>query len=235
MRADYFSRPTAARFLLTPVTRPLHVPLPSQTSVMQKQLSSEKKLDALGVLYYNSMIAAPLALMLSLVTGEARAVLDFPSLHDPRFQGGFLVSSVMGLVLTYTSVLCTTYTSPLAASMTGNIKDLLTTAFGMLVFHDFIPTALSMGGLGLSFLGAFLFGYVALRKTLANSTPAAAPPSSDGAAAPSLVVSDVHRPGAVRRVARGAEDAEGLEETTALMPAQRSVTPNTRAPTPRNA
>jgi hypothetical protein len=72
-----------------------------------------------GVLYYNAMLAAPLALLLSALTGELGYIASFPSLGDPKFQFGFAVSSVMGLALTYTSVLCTTYTGPLAASMTG--------------------------------------------------------------------------------------------------------------------
>jgi hypothetical protein len=79
----------------------------------------EGKLSTFGVLYYNALLAAPLALALSLVTGEVSSVAQFAYLGDMRFQFGFVASSAMGLLLTYTSVLATTVTSPMAISMTG--------------------------------------------------------------------------------------------------------------------
>ena len=83
------------------------------------------KLSPFGTLYYNAMLAAPLAMALSAATGELGYIASFPSLYDGRFQAGFLISSVMGLLLTYTSVLCTTHAGPLGASMTGAGRALL--------------------------------------------------------------------------------------------------------------
>ena len=80
------------------------------------------KVSAFGVLYYNAIVATPLALALSAATGEISYVATFPHLAERRFQAGFAVSSCLGLLLTYTSVLCTTYTGPLAASMAGCVR-----------------------------------------------------------------------------------------------------------------
>jgi solute carrier family 35 len=139
-----------------------------------------------GVLYYNAMLAAPLAAALCVASGEVGYIAGFPHLRDPRFLGGFALSSAMGIVLTYTAVLATTFAGPLAVGMTGNVKDLATTAIGAVYFGGFVATAMSVGGLGLSFAGAFLFGAVALQRSrraaAAEATPSAAKGSGSLAA-----------------------------------------------------
>lgn len=54
------------------------------------------------------------------------------------------------------------------------MKDVVTTAFGAVVFGGFVATSLSIGGLLLSFLGAFLFGVVSLRKAQKAAAAASA-------------------------------------------------------------
>lgn len=120
------------------------------------------KLSVFGVLYVNSLIATPLAFSLALLTGEFDYVASFPHLHDSSFQFGFGVSTCMGIFLTYTAVLCTTYTSPMAYSMTGNFKDVVATGLGMFLFGGFATTVSAVSGLGLSFTGAGIFAYNSL-------------------------------------------------------------------------
>lgn len=55
-------------------------------------------------------------------------------------------------------------------SVTGNAKDIATTAIGWLAFSDFQPTAQSVLGIGISFVGAFSYSYVKLRQQLGAST-----------------------------------------------------------------
>lgn len=47
-----------------------------------------------------------------------------------NWQAGVLVSSLLGVVMTYSIVLCNSVNSPLATSVTGNIKDIVGTALG---------------------------------------------------------------------------------------------------------
>ena len=56
--------------------------------------------------------------------------MRFPGLGDAGFWFGFIISSFMGLILTYSSMLCTIYNSPLATSVAGNAKDIITTGAG---------------------------------------------------------------------------------------------------------
>lgn len=40
------------------------------------------------------------------------------------------VSSLLGVLMTYSTVLCNSYNSPLATSVTGNTKDIISTLIG---------------------------------------------------------------------------------------------------------
>lgn len=74
------------------------------------------------------------------------------------------IASIMGLVMTYTALLCSTFNSPLVTSITGNAKDIVATVVGALLFGDFVPTAFNVSGISLSFLGAALFSYAKLKE-----------------------------------------------------------------------
>ena len=138
--------------------------LTAAASVLQKQVSDRSKLSTVGIVYANALIAAPLALLLLIATGEVDKIAGFRYVDSGVFWAGFFVSSIMGFFLTFTSILSTTYNSPLATSITGNAKDIATTAIGWIVFPGFEPTFSSVGGISLSFLGAFLYSAVSLRQ-----------------------------------------------------------------------
>ena len=70
----------------------------------------------------------------------------------------------MGLLITYSSVLSTTFNSALATSVTGNSKDLFMTALGWLLFGGMPITAQSVIGITGSFIGSFAYSYVGLVK-----------------------------------------------------------------------
>lgn len=72
--------------------------------------------------------------------------------------------------------------------MTGNAKDIATTAIGWLVFTGFKATLKSVGGILISFMGAFLYSYVGLRKSWATAASAAAAAGAGGGGGGSGVV-----------------------------------------------
>lgn len=141
-------------------------------SIRQKQFSDTYKPSTFGLVYINACIAAPLTLMGALLWNEFPRFFAFSGLDNPAFWFGFIVSSLMGILLTYSSLLCTTYNSPLATSVTGNVKDIATTAIGWMAFKGFKATVASVSGLMISFIGAFTYSYVNLQK--ANKNAAAA-------------------------------------------------------------
>jgi hypothetical protein len=87
-------------------------------------------------------------------------------------------------MLTYSSILCTTYNSPLAMSITGNVKDVASTVLGAFLFPGFEATAKNVGGLTLSFVGAATYSYINLKKGMRASAAAAAAAKLPADAAP---------------------------------------------------
>lgn len=77
-------------------------------------------------------------------------------------------------VSSYSTILCSTYNSPVATSVTGNLKDLLLTVMGIwlvycvlsplgaLIFKDHLST-MSIIGISISFLGAYSYSYLKLK------------------------------------------------------------------------
>lgn len=83
------------------------------------------KTSAFGIVYLNALIAGPVTVALALATGEAADIAAYPHLYSSAFWAAFLTVSCLGLLLTFSSTLCTTHNSPLATSITGNVKDVV--------------------------------------------------------------------------------------------------------------
>lgn len=228
-----------------------------------KRFSDKTGTQGFGLVYYNSLVALPLALVGATafnewhytatysrvgepVSAQPRAcasrvhssllcdrlqpwkpptvthpTLPPSSLSPPLLPQGFWVAmflaSVMGLVMTYTALLCSTVNSPLITSVTGNAKDIFLTAAGALVFGDFNPTTTAIGGIVLSFVGAGLFSYAKLKEA---GTPVAKTAAAGGATAPGASTS---APAALAQApstsAKSAADGSDLEAGAGAHPA----------------
>jgi len=130
--------------------------------------------SAIGTLYYNCLTVFPLALLLAAATGEVGYLRHFRPAGDPGFWLSFSLVAAMGPLITYSTTLCTTYNSPLATSITGNVKDIAVTLASALLFPGFSATASSVTGLGLSFAGALSYAVSSLRAAQGPAAGAAA-------------------------------------------------------------
>lgn len=145
--------------------------LSAATQVAAHRFKESTQCSTFSIVFMNAVVALPLTLTLAVVTGEVSKALAFPHLTTPGFLAGFAASSCMGLMLTYSSILSTTFNSPLATSVTGNVKDIFITAIGWVLFGGMEATALSMLGLLTTFIGAFAYSYISVSKQmLAQST-----------------------------------------------------------------
>ncbi|EQC28851.1 hypothetical protein SDRG_13363 [Saprolegnia diclina VS20] len=124
-------------------------------------LSKQSTLPPLLVVFTNSLVGAvlltPPAIYYEYSTVHAFAL----ELARPlTFAGLFLVMSSVCLVYQVAIQLCTTKTSALATSVTGNVKDLASTGLGFLFFPDAVTDAWHVLGVGVSFVGAYAFSYL---------------------------------------------------------------------------
>ncbi|KAF0687452.1 Aste57867_20816 [Aphanomyces stellatus] len=124
-------------------------------------LAKKSNLAPLMLVYCNSVVGLVLTGPLALYM-ESHAVARFlVRLEDPvSFVVLFGVMSVVCLLYQVAIHLCTVRTSPLATSVTGNVKDLASTLAGYLLFADVRPTLLNVVGVAVSFLGAYAFSFV---------------------------------------------------------------------------
>lgn len=75
----------------------------------------------------------------------------------------FIIAGSLGPILTYSSVLSTTYNSPLSTSVTGTAKDICLTVAGALSFSDFQATTTNVFGILLSFIGTGIYSWYSLQ------------------------------------------------------------------------
>jgi hypothetical protein len=129
---------------------------------LAKRFSSIYGVKGFGLVLYNSIIAVPISLICALVAGEFQVAAQYDKLTDPGFLAAVVIASSAGAFMTYVTLLCTTYNSPTATSVTGNIKDIVSTFIGAVLFAGFKATTATVSGLGISFVGAGLYSYVKL-------------------------------------------------------------------------
>jgi hypothetical protein len=88
------------------------------------------------------------------------------------FWTALLFSAFLGTAMSYVVLLCSTVNSPLATSITGNVKDIGASILGAVLFGDFKATFASLSGLLISFFGAGIFSVAKVQETRANAATA---------------------------------------------------------------
>jgi solute carrier family 35 protein len=146
-----------------------------------KKFRNDHDVQGFGLVFYNGLVALPLSLIMAFLMGEFEYASSYPHLHEPGFIAAVVIASSAGALMTYVVLLCATVNSPTITSITGNVKDVVTTFIGAALFDGFVPTPLKITGLAVSFGGGGWFSYL---KLIEKSKPAA-PELKDGATATS--------------------------------------------------
>lgn len=138
-----------------------------------KLANKHPEMTAIVQSYYNGLLSLPLVFVLIYALEEHVIFATHPYTLSSTFLIGLFMVSTVGFLSSFSSFLCTTQVSPMATTITGQLKvtstqDFISMFIGIISFPDVIPTPLFISGLCISSLGALIYS---IGKYLNNRNP----------------------------------------------------------------
>jgi len=134
--------------------------------ILIKVLGAKTGPDALSsfeLLFYNSSMSLPIMALLAYYIGEMDEFYE--EFYTKEQLILMSLSCVMGFVFNFVVFTCTSVNSPLATSVTGNIKDCLATLLGYLFFDDVVLELVNVLGILTSLVGGMVYSYAKLKES----------------------------------------------------------------------
>jgi len=128
--------------------------------VYTKKKLETKEIGKYGLLFYNAAFNILPFYYFCHSQGDVTSALSFPDWSRLPFLICFFVASVMGFVLNYATVLCTSYNSALTTTIVGCLKNLIVTYVGMVVGGDYVFSVSNFVGVNISVAASLWYSYI---------------------------------------------------------------------------
>lgn len=123
---------------------------------IQKQMESDR-MNKFGLMFYTSLISILPVGAYTWLTGDFNKILTYEEWNNLWFITCFLLSCVLGFLLTFSTYFCQEYNSALTTGMVGSVKNTLVSFIGMFTDKDYIFSVLNCFGIGISAVGSILY------------------------------------------------------------------------------
>lgn len=126
--------------------------------VSKIKLTGPNKRSKWELLWYNSAVSIPFFAATIYGRHQVTGIVNFADWHDALFLLFFALSTCLGFLLNFFILFNTQVNGPLATTIVGSAKNVLTTYLGMLgIGGDYVFTWLNFFGINLSMAGALLY------------------------------------------------------------------------------
>lgn len=190
------------------------------------KLGKSSGLNTFGLMWYNNAQSIPFVAALCWYNGDFSEIASYEHLYAWDFIVCFLFQSALAFLLNYSIFLCTQVNSALATSVTGQMKNILTTTVGYFSFGDVTYNAWNVVGLIVGVVASSWYSLLKYWESEKNKKSTPLLPTTS----PSPVASSSHG-----KHANSADD-DSIDDTAALLlshlnpsNAQGSVVPTLRS------
>ena len=196
------------------------------------KLGKSSGLNTFGLMWYNNVQSIPFVAAICWFNGDFAEITSYQHLYAWDFLVCFLFQSALAFLLNYSIFLCTQVNSALATSVTGQMKNILTTTVGYFSFGDVTYNVWNVVGLVVGVVASSWYSLLKYWESEKNKKTALLPTTSPLAGS-SSGSSSTH--GGYGKHANAADD-DSIDDTAALLlshlnptNAQGSVVPTLRA------
>ena len=128
-------------------------------------------LNTFGLMWINNVQSLPLVVALCWFNGDFDLLASYKYRYDVGFWVCFLFQSALAFLLNYSIFLCTNINSALATSVTGQIKNIATTAVGYFTFGDVTYNLINVLGLAVGVVASTWYSWLKYVESEKNRKP----------------------------------------------------------------